>query len=173
MPRSLLPHLNLSAARDIEPAVRRGGGLVAGITSWVMTKKPDLTMALNGVLAGLVGITANCDSVTNNEAIIIGLVAGILVVYGGVILRKFEIDDAVGAWPVHGLCGVWGGIAAGIFGSHALGVQILGSLVIPLWAFVTMFLFFKALKQMGILRVSRDQELAGLDLVEHGEVEGE
>jgi Amt family ammonium transporter len=135
--------------------------------------KVSLSMLLNGALAGLVGITASCDSVTNNEAIIIGLVAGILVVYGGILLQKLKIDDAVGAWPVHGLCGVWGGIATGIFGAHALGVQILGSLVIPLWAFVTMFLFFKVLQQAGVLRVSREQELAGLDIVEHGEIEGE
>jgi Amt family ammonium transporter len=151
------------------------GAVAAMITSSLLahSHRVSLSMLLNGALAGLVGITANCDSVTNNEAIIIGLVAGILVVYGGLLLRKLKIDDAVGAWPVHGLCGVWGGIATGIFGSHALGIQILGSLVIPLWAFVTMFLFFKLLKQMGILRVTREQELAGLDIVEHGEIEGE
>ncbi len=151
------------------------GAIAAMITSTLMahSHKVSLSMLLNGTLAGLVGITAGCDSVTNNEAIIIGLVAGVLVVYGGLILRKFKIDDAVGAWPVHGLCGIWGGIATGIFGEYALGVQILGSLVIPLWAFVTMFLFFKVLQQTGILRVTREEELAGLDLVEHGEIEGE
>ena len=154
-------------------------GAAGAIAAMILTRllshshKVSLSMLLNGALAGLVGITANCDSVTNNEAIIIGLVAGILVVYGGIVLQKLKIDDAVGAWPVHGLCGVWGGIATGIFGSHALGVQILGSLVIPLWAFVTMFLFFKVLQQTGVLRVSREQELAGLDIVEHGEIEGE
>ena len=130
-------------------------------------------MLFNGIVAGLVGITASCDSVTNNEAIIIGAIAGVLVVYGGLLLQKLKIDDAVGAWPVHGLCGIWGGIAAGIFGAHALGVQILGSIVIPLWAFATMFLLFYILKQMGFLRVSREDELAGLDIAEHGEIEGE
>jgi Amt family ammonium transporter len=79
----------------------------------------------------------------------------------------------VGAWPAHGLCGVWGGIATGIFGDHDLGVQILGSLVIPAWAFCTMFALFMVLKKLGILRVSREHELAGLDLSEHGEIEGE
>jgi Amt family ammonium transporter len=154
-------------------------GAAGAVAAMIMTSllahshKLSLSMLLNGALAGLVGITANCDSVTNNEAIIIGMISGVLVVCGGMILRKFKIDDAVGAWPVHGLCGIWGGIAAGIFGSHALGVQILGSLVIPLWAFVTMFLFFSILKKTGILRVSREHELAGLDLVEHGEIEGE
>ena len=154
-------------------------GAAGAVAAMIVTRllshshKVSLSMLLNGALAGLVGITASCDSVTNNEAIIIGLIAGVLVVYGGMLLQKLKIDDAVGAWPVHGLCGVWGGIATGIFGSHALGVQILGSLVIPLWAFVTMFLFFKVLQQTGVLRVSREQELAGLDIVEHGEIEGE
>jgi len=153
-------------------------GAAGAVAAMIMTSllahshKLSLSMLLNGALAGLVGITANCDSVTNNEAIIIGLISGVLVVFGGMLLRKFKIDDAVGAWPVHGLCGIWGGIATGIFGSHALGIQILGSLVVPLWAFVTMFLFFSILKKTGILRVSREHELAGLDLVEHGEVEG-
>jgi Amt family ammonium transporter len=151
------------------------GAIAAMITSSFLahTHRVSLSMLLNGALAGLVGITASCDSVTNNEAIIIGLVSGVLVVYGGLMLKKFKIDDAVGAWPVHGLCGVWGGIATGIFGGYALGIQVLGSFVIPLWAFVTMFLFFTVLKQTGILRVTREQELAGLDIVEHGEIEGE
>ena len=154
-------------------------GAAGAVAAMIVTRllahshKVSLSMLLNGALAGLVGITASCDSVTNNEAIIIGLVAGILVVYGGMLLQKLKIDDAVGAWPVHGLCGVWGGIATGIFGGHALGVQVLGSLVIALWAFVTMFLFFKVLNQIGILRVTREEELAGLDIVEHGEIEGE
>ena len=154
-------------------------GAAGGIAAMIMTHllehshKFSLSMLLNGVLAGLVGITAGCDSVSNNEAIIIGVIAGVLVVYGGMMLRKFKIDDAVGAWPVHGLCGIWGGIAVGIFGEYSLGIQILGSLVIPLWAFVTMFLFFQVLKKAGILRVTREEELAGLDFVEHGEIEGE
>jgi Amt family ammonium transporter len=135
--------------------------------------KASLSMLLNGALAGLVGITASCDSVTNVEAIIIGLIAGVLVVYGNILLQKLKIDDAVGAWPVHGLCGVWGGIATGIFGAHDLGVQILGSLVIPIWAFVTMYILFTILKQTGALRVSREEEIAGLDMFEHGEIEGE
>jgi Amt family ammonium transporter len=151
------------------------GGVAAMVTTSLHnhSTKVSLSMLLNGVLAGLVAITANCDSVTNNEAIVIGLIGGVLVVFGGELLKKLEIDDAVGAWPVHGLCGVWGGIATGIFGSHALGVQILGSIAIPAWAFITMFLFFIMLKKAGVLRVSREQELAGLDLTEHGEIEGE
>jgi len=151
------------------------GGLAAMILSRQLTQSHKLSLAMlfNGIVAGLVGITANCDSVTNPEAIIIGLVAGVLVVLGVSLLNRLEIDDVVGAWPAHGLCGVWGGIATGIFGEHDLGVQILGSLVIPAWAFCTMFGLFLVLKKLGILRVSREHELAGLDLSEHGEIEGE
>ncbi|QDV52967.1 Ammonium transporter NrgA [Gimesia fumaroli] len=144
------------------------GGVAAMILGWIMYGKPDISMALNGVLAGLVGITANCDSVTNIEAIIIGGIAGLLVVFGILALEKLKIDDPVGAFPVHGLCGVWGGIATGIFGDYDLGVQILGSVVIPVYAFVTMFALFFFLKMIGQLRVSEEDEMKGLDLSEHG-----
>jgi len=151
------------------------GGVAAMFMASLMahSRKLSLAMLFNGVVAGLVGITASCDSVTNPEAIIIGLVAGVLVVLGVSLLNRFKIDDVVGAWPVHGLCGVWGGIATGIFGGYDLGVQILGSLVIPAWAFITMYLLFMILKKTGMLRVSREHELAGLDISEHGEIEGE
>jgi Amt family ammonium transporter len=151
------------------------GGVAAMIMASLLehSHKLSLAMLFNGVVAGLVGITANCDSVTNTEAIIIGLVAGILVVLGVSLLNRFKIDDVVGAWPVHGLCGVWGGIATGIFGGHNLGIQVLGSLIIPAWSFITMYLLFVILKKTGMLRVSREHELAGLDLSEHGEIEGE
>ena len=149
------------------------GALAALFYGWKFsdTHKPNLTQTFNGVLAGLVGITANCDSVSNVEAIIIGAVAGVLVIFGARLLEKLRIDDAIGAWPVHGLCGVWGGIATGIFGSHALGVQILGSIVIPVWAFATMFALFFTLKKLNKLRVSEAEERAGLDLVEHAQTE--
>jgi Amt family ammonium transporter len=146
------------------------GAVLATILSYVLTpaKKPDLSWALNGSLGGLVGITANCDSVTNIEAIIIGAVAGVVVVLAMLGLEKAKIDDPVGAFPVHGACGVWGGVATGIFGGYNLGVQILGSLVIPLWAFVTMYGLFFALKSANFLRVTEEEELAGLDFTEHG-----
>ncbi len=145
------------------------GGFLAMLSSWVLFKKPDLSMTLNGTLAGLVGITANCDCVTNNSALIIGAVAGILVVGGVVLLDKLHIDDPVGAWPVHGVCGVWGGIATGIFGAgKSLMPQIVGSLVIPLWAFGTMFTIFMILRAVGMLRVSKEEEIEGLDIGEHG-----
>jgi ammonium transporter, Amt family len=145
------------------------GGVFAMVTTWILHKKPDLTMALNGILAGLVGITANCDSVTNGEAIVIGLVAGILVVAGVKLLDKLRIDDPVGAWPVHGLCGIWGGLAAWIFGGHPMVAQIVGSIVVPLWSFLTMLVLFSILKAVGMLRVSEAEELRGLDIGEHGE----
>ena len=145
------------------------GTVAAMLLAWSLFKKPDLTMALNGALAGLVGITANCDSVTNIESIIIGIVAGFLVVGGIMLLEKLKIDDPVGAWPVHGLCGIWGGIATGIFGGHPIIAQVIGSLVIPIWAFFTMFLLFYALKSLNFLRVSEEEEIIGLDISEHQE----
>ncbi|MCB0174923.1 MAG: ammonium transporter [Anaerolineae bacterium] len=147
------------------------GCVFALIAGYFTLGKPDLGMALNGMLAGLVGITANCDTVTNVSAIIIGLVAGILVVVGMMLLEKLRIDDPVGAWPVHGLCGIWGGLATGIFGiGQSLGPQIIGSIAIPLWAFVTCFILFSAIKAAGILRVSEEEELEGLDITEHGTI---
>lgn len=147
------------------------GTVAAMIVAWALFSKPDLTMALNGALAGLVGITANCNTVTNSSAIIIGAVAGVLVVGGIILLDKLKIDDPVGAFPVHGLCGVWGGVATGIFSvnaEHSLVTQIIGSVAIPLWAFATMAVLFLALKAVGILRVSPEDEAAGLDVSEHG-----
>jgi Amt family ammonium transporter len=159
------------------------GGLIAMLLTWVLHKKPELSMALNGILAGLVGITANCDGVSSGEAIVIGAIAGALVIMGVKLLDAFKIDDPVGAWPVHGLCGVWGGIAGAIFGDGAYWgtvegteivygnwlAQIVGSVAIPAYAFVTMFILFSILKAIGMLRVSPEEELRGLDIGEHGE----
>lgn len=145
------------------------GGLFAMLLTWFLHKKPELSMALNGILAGLVGITANADLVTNWQSIIIGALAGILVVLGVKLLDKLRIDDPVGAWPVHGLCGVWGGLAGWIFGGAPMVAQIVGSIVYPVWAFVTMFILFSILKAVGMLRVSPEEEMRGLDIGEHGE----
>ena len=157
------------------------GAIVAMLVSWVMFGKADLTMALNGALAGLVGITANCDQVSTVGALIIGAVSGLLVVLSIVLLDKLKIDDPVGAFPVHGVCGVWGGIATGIFGTampevegealnrmEYIGVQCFSTLVICVWAFLTMFAVFFALKTIGLLRVSPEDEQQGLDISEHG-----
>jgi Amt family ammonium transporter len=169
-------NINATMLIAVNTTLAAGAG---GVASMIMARlisdshKLSLSMLFNGVVAGLVGITANCDSVTNPEAIAIGAVAGVLVVLGVELLNRLKIDDVVGAWPAHGLCGVWGGIATGIFGDYNLGIQILGSVAIPAWAFVTMYILFRIMKSAGILRVSREHELAGLDLSEHGEIEGE
>lgn len=144
------------------------GGLLAMALGWIMGGKPDIGYTLNGGLAGLVGITANCDAVTNVEAIIIGAIAGVLLVLGTLLLERLKLDDVVGAVPVHGICGVWGGIAAGIFGGYPIMTQVVGSVVIPVWAFVTAFILFTILKSLNLLRVSPEEEQAGLDLTEHG-----
>ena len=147
------------------------GAVAAMIVGWVMFSKPDVTMALNGALAGLVGITANCDQVALWASIVIGLVSGLLVVVGIVLLDKLSVDDPVGAWPVHGLCGIWGGLATGIFGTAegvSFGTQLIGTAVICAWAFFTMLIVFAILKAVGILRVSAEEETRGLDISEHG-----
>jgi Amt family ammonium transporter len=157
------------------------GAVVAMIVAWTLFKKPDVTMALNGVLAGLVGITANCNQVTQVGALVIGSVAGALVVMGIVLLDKLKIDDPVGAFPVHGMCGVWGGIATGLLGTNLpvidgieltrlqyIQVQVTSTAIICAWAFGTMICLFYALKAIGFLRVSPEHEQAGLDVSEHG-----
>lgn len=161
---------NATALIAVNTTIAAGlGGLVAMIVSWMAFKKPDLSMSLNGILAGLVGITANCDCVTNNQAIIIGGVAGALVVAAIVALDKLCIDDPVGAFPVHGVCGVWGGLATGIFGHEKdLLAQVKGIVVICSWSFITMLILFAILNAIGILRVSPEDEEKGLDLSEHG-----
>lgn len=152
-----------------------GGVVTATLLSWFMFKKPDLSLGLNGALAGLVGITACCDCMSNTMSIVVGAVAGLLVVLGIILLDKLKIDDPVGAWPVHGLCGVWGCMAIGILpnthlaaGSTSFLIQLIGTVSICAWAFVTMFILFLILKAMGILRVSAEEEHAGLDVSEHG-----
>ena len=155
------------------------GGVAALSLGWIMFGKPDLTMALNGVLAGLVSITANCDRVSQEAALLIGGVGGVLVVLGIVLLDKLRIDDPVGAWPVHGLCGVWGGLATGLFGSFAdvdgvtsrgqfFVIELIGTVSIVAWTLVTMTAVFGLLKAVGMLRVSPQEEQEGLDVHEHG-----
>ena len=151
------------------------GGLCATLLSWFMFGKPDLSMALNGILGGLVGITACCDCMGSWWAIIVGLVSGALIIAGVLLLDKLRIDDPVGAWPVHGLCGVWGCMAIGILpnahlasGATSFGTQLTGTLAICGWSFITMLVLFSILKAAGILRVSEAEEQKGLDISEHG-----
>lgn len=153
----------------VNTTLAAGAGAVAALfLSWFLLKRPDLGSALNGGLAGLVSITANCDAVTNTESLIIGAVGGLLVVLATIMLERMKIDDPVGAFPVHGVGGLWAGIATAIFGGYALTTQIIGSVAIAAWAFVMCFVLFAILKAMGQLRVSPEEEEVGLDLTEHG-----
>jgi Amt family ammonium transporter len=154
--------------------------IAAMFTTWIVNGKPDVSMSLNGALAGLVGITAPCWVVTPGEAIIIGLVAGILVVASVEFIDKvLHIDDPVGAISVHGVCGVWGTLAVGIFGdldmigsgltrAGQIGVQALGAAAVFVWVAVTAGLLFLIIKKTVGLRVSEAEELRGLDIEEHG-----
>src|SRR6056297_1039435 len=151
------------------------GAVVATFVGWGLFGKPDLTMSLNGALGGLVGITACCDAFTNVWSIVVGGIAGALVVLGIVMLDRAKIDDPVGAWPVHGLCGIWGCMALGILpnthlesGATSFFTQLVGTVAICGWAFATMMVIFLALKAVGMLRVSPEEEQAGLDISEHG-----
>ena len=149
------------------------GAVVATFVSWGMFGKPDLSMGLNGMLGGLVGITANADGVANGSALIIGAVAGALVVAAIIAMDKVRIDDPVGAFPVHGVCGMWGLLAIPIFATYDEGVgtwgaQLTGLVVYAGWAFGTMFVLFFLLKMVGYLRVSAEDEERGLDISEHG-----
>ena len=149
------------------------GVISAAIVSWAVFSKPDLSMALNGALAGLVGITANADIVSVNGAILIGLIAGVIVVFSVIALDKAGIDDPVGAISVHGTCGIWGILAAYFFqveGSGVeLGVQIKGILLVAAAAFIFSIVVFGALKAIMGVRVTEEEETEGLDKAEHGQ----
>ncbi len=148
------------------------GALASIFTSMIYLKKPDVSMALNGILAGLVGITAGADSVTWVGAILIGLVAGCIVVFAIVIIDRIQIDDPVGAISVHGVCGLWGTIAVGIFSTnpeHSVGTQIVGTLSYALFAFVASMILASVVKATIGLRVSAEEEEEGLDMGEHGQ----
>jgi Amt family ammonium transporter len=134
----------------------------------VVLKKPDLSMALNGMLAGLVGITAGADDVAPFAAVAIGLIAGALVVLSVIFFDKIRIDDPVGAISVHGVCGIFGTLAPAIFGTKILMVQLIGTLSVSAFAFVTSFLVFFALKLIMGVRVDEQEEHEGLDVAEHG-----
>ena len=148
------------------------GAILAMIIAWIKFGKPDAGMSLNGALAGLVGITAPCATVTPFSAIIIGAVAGVLVVLSVLFFDKIKVDDPVGAISVHGVCGAWGTLAAGIFnigGTSAkiIGVQLLGIGACFVWAFGAGLIMFKLIEKTVGLRVSPEEELSGLDYEEH------
>ena len=146
-------------------------GIVASyMTSQIVQKKPDLSMALNGALAGLVGITAGADSVSVMSAVIIGLVAGVLVVLAVITIdSKLKIDDPVGAISVHLVCGIWGTLAVGIFSAdHSVVTQLIGIAAYGVVTFISALVIFSVIKAVMGLRVSSDEELKGLDIGEHG-----
>lgn len=156
-----------------------GGAITALLTSWAVFKKPDASMTLNGALAGLVAITAPCASVTPVAALIIGLLAGSLVVFSVLFIdRKLKVDDPVGAISVHGVCGAFGTLSVGLFqadggffyggGFKLLGVQALGVAVAFVWSFGIGMILFNIIKATVGLRVTAEEELQGLDIGEHG-----
>jgi len=147
-----------------------GGAMGSILVSWVFLKKPDLSMALNGILAGLVGITAGADVIAPFYAIIVGLIAGILVVFSIIFFDKIKIDDPVGAISVHGVCGIFGTLAVAIFGSAAgFGIQLVGALSVCAFAFIFSIIVFGILKATIGVRVSAEEEAEGLDIGEHGQ----
>ena len=160
---------NLSAA---------AGALGAMFASWYVYNKTDPSITLNGVLAGLVAITAGCDVLAPSLSVLTGLIAGLIVVFAIVGIDKLRVDDPVGAVSVHGICGAWGTLAVGLFatdggalvggGSQLLLVQLLGVLAAFAWAFPVSLAFFQIIKVTTGLRVTRQEEMDSLDLTEHG-----
>ncbi|MCC5925002.1 MAG: ammonium transporter [Bacteroidetes bacterium] len=145
------------------------GALAAMVATYVTMHKLDAPMALNGILAGLVGITAGADVVSPNAAMMIGLLAGVLVVLSITMFDKLRIDDPVGAISVHGICGVWGTLAVGIFATEfSFVTQLIGTLSVVGFTFLFSFIVFAILKFTMGVRVSPEVELGGLDLEEHG-----
>ncbi len=150
-------------------ALSAAAGLMAAMfTSWFAQGKPDLSMVLNGCLAGLVGITASADCVSIQSSILIGVISGILVVIAVYFFDRLQIDDPVGALSVHLVCGVWGTLAVGIFSpDHALLPQIIGIVAVGAASVALSFAIFYTIKKTSGLRVSKQSELKGLDISEH------
>ncbi len=149
------------------------GAVMAMVTSWIIFKKPEIGMSLNGALAGLVGITAGCANVTPLSAVLIGAIAGVLVVLSVLFFDRIHVDDPVGAISVHGVCGAWGTLAAGLFNiegvtAKIMGVQALGVGAAFVWSFGAAFILFKVIDLTVGLRVDKEEEMEGLDITEHG-----
>jgi Amt family ammonium transporter len=149
------------------------GAVLAMFTSWIKFGKPEVGMSLNGALAGLVAITSPCASVSPLSAVIIGAIAGIIVVFSVLFFDRIRVDDPVGAISVHGVNGAWGTLAAGLFNMGGtsmkiIGVQVLGIVSCFVWTFLTAFIVFKLIDLTIGLRVSEQEEMEGLDFSEHG-----
>ena len=166
------------AAIAVTTTLSASAGSITAMYTSMISGKPNVGMTLNGALAGLVGITAGCANVNNLGADLIGLVSGVLVVYSINFLEKKGFDDAVGAVSVHGICGIWGVLAVAIFdttdglvyggGATLFLPQLIGILAIGAWAYGTSFLVFKVIDSTVGLRVTAEEEIAGLDATEHG-----
>jgi Amt family ammonium transporter len=148
------------------------GGIGAALFSGFLYKNLDLTMFMNGVLGGLVGITAGADQMSPTDAILIGIIAGIVVVLGIALIDKLKLDDPVGAVAVHLICGIWGTLAVGIFGELAgfdqFLVQLIGVGIVGAFCVVASFIILTIVKATTGLRVDKEEEINGLDLAEHG-----
>ncbi len=148
------------------------GGVIASLVSTIMYKNLDLTMFLNGILGGLVAITAGADQMSPTDAILIGGIAGAFIVFAVSLIDKLKLDDPVGAIAVHLVCGIWGTLAVGIFGNLASGSQFLSQLfgvsVYAIFCIITSFIIIFTLKKTIGIRVSEKEELEGLDAHEHG-----
>jgi Amt family ammonium transporter len=152
----------------VTTALAAAAGIVgSGICSVIVQKKPDLTMVLNGALAGLVGITAGADVLTPINAIFIGLVTGAVVVLSVIALDKAKIDDPVGAISVHLVCGIIGTLAVALNSDFSFGVQLIGVLSYGAVAFIAALIIFSILKATIGIRVSEEEEVKGLDVSEH------
>ena len=163
-----------------------GGAIGATVISTITSKKPDLTMIINGILAGLVSVTAGCGNLTLTGSWVAGLVGGIIVVFSVAALDASGIDDPVGAFSVHGVCGVWGTIVIGLWGYgvqgdgsglglpvgggvEQLGIQALGAAAYAIWTVVTCFIAWQIIGSLfGGIRVTEQEESEGLDIGEHG-----
>jgi Amt family ammonium transporter len=148
------------------------GGVAAAFFSNLLYKNFDLTMFMNGVLGGLVGITAGADQMSPTDAILIGIIAGVVVVLGISLIDKLKLDDPVGAVAVHLICGIWGTLAVGIFGAMAgfdqFLVQLAGVGIVGAFCVITSFIIVMIVKYTTGLRVDKEEEINGLDLAEHG-----
>ncbi len=183
-------HLRISVIAVNTTLAAAAASLTAMLIVLAKTKKFDIGIALNGVLAGLVAITAPCAWVESWAAVVIGIIAGIILVVGVYLLEALKIDDPVGAVPVHGFNGLWGIISVGIFADGTYGVysikppfvkgilygggagqliaQLIGAVVLFAWAFIAGYIMFKLIDAIVGLRVSPEEELQGLDILEHG-----
>jgi Amt family ammonium transporter len=156
----------------VTTSLAAAAGIIGAMaTSWTVQHKPDLSMVLNGCLAGLVGITAGADVISPFYSIIVGLIAGVLVVFSVLMFDKIKIDDPVGATSVHLVCGIFGTLAVGIFGSDDTFTffgQLKGVVCYALICFPSALILFGILKLIVGVRVSEEEEMRGLDIGEHG-----